>query len=133
MNEDVTSLLDKLIDDAENTPNASDASAASIQADGANPLGALLSNPEILSKLPSIMSAVGSLSGGMKSAGDTSKRGGQHTALLCALKPYLNPERRRAADSILNLLKIDEVLRSLPLNTHTPQKEDDNVQQSAEQ
>lgn len=133
MSEDTSSLLDRLIDQAENQTAAPQKSPVSIPTDGASPFGALLSNPEILSKLPSIMSAVGSLSGGAKSGSESAKHTGQHTALLCALKPYLNSERRRAADTILNFLRIEEVLRTLPLNTQATKKEEDNVQQSVEQ
>lgn len=132
MNEDTSSLLSRLIDEAEDQPSAPRESAAPTPPDGANPLGALLSNPDVISKLPQLMSAFGGLSGGTK-AGGGHTHGNQHTALLCALKPYLNPERRRAADSILNFLRIEEVLRALPLNASAPKKEADNVQQGTEQ
>ena len=131
MSEDTASLLDRLINEAENQPSAHREDTAPAPPDGASPLGALLTSPEILSRLPQLMNALGGLPGGAKS-GSGKSHGEHHTALLCALRPYLNPERQRAADSILNFLRIEAALRSLPLSAPSPKKEADNVQQSTE-
>ena len=97
-------------------------------------LSSLLSNPALLSKLPSLLSAAGPvlelLSGASKqapaepqatlpTASVTEKtpapkgREDRRTALLCAMKPYLSPERQNAIDYIVKLSKLGELLKTL--------------------
>lgn len=126
MNGDFSHTLDRLITEAEGsqtaTPSALTPTAS--QPDTSNPLGSLLANPEILSKLPVIMNAAnGFLSGGKPNSGGHGSN--HHTALLCALKPYLNSDRQRAAEYMINFLRISDALRSIP---SAEQKGDDHVQ-----
>lgn len=104
----------------------------------------LLSNPELLSKLPTIIATVkpimeiftsGNLGASAPSGtfvspphantGEHEKaqalstirpahKGDDHrSALLCALKPYLCEDRRRAIDYVIKLDRLGDVLKSL--------------------
>lgn len=91
-----------------------------------NPLGALLgglaSNPALLTAIPTLMENLGPLLGG----GGIGKNGGRgkggssklsshspdrHTALLCAVKPYLGRERQEAAEKIIRLCRAWDALQ----------------------
>ena len=98
----------------------------------------LLSSPELISKLPTIISTVKPLlemlsassgqghlgnqsvptaarSGETSAAARGNDRGGNahRTALLCALKPYLSADRRQAIDYIIKLDRLGDVLKTL--------------------
>lgn len=102
----------------------------------------LLSSPELLSKLPTIISTVKpllemlSVSSGQGASGHQSiptaakpdtlaehlpvaakskDHGGNahRSALLCALKPYLSSDRRQAIDYIIKLDRLGDVLKTL--------------------
>ena len=97
----------------------------------------LLSNPELLAKLPTIIATVKPLmeafsqsnsSSAQKaiaspdaakgtvissSPSKASRSVGNHAALLCALKPYLSEDRCRAIDYIIKLEKLGDVLKTL--------------------
>lgn len=83
-------------------------------------ISSVLSNPEMMAKLPSIMASLGPMLGksNEKSAAPASKSMSKHApdkriALLAALKPYMNPKRCEAIDYIIKLDKIGDLLRSL--------------------
>lgn len=92
-----------------------------------NPLGGLLANPELLSKLPSLLGALSPL---MKQVGSPPPRAGggtaqgrahggvpdRHRALLRALKPYLSPERRHATETLLELLELWDALSGMGIS-----------------
>ena len=115
---------------------------------GADVLSSLLSNPELIAKLPSIIATVkpiiellgsGALNGAASrpapqkdaqptfsqipwgedkaapvSVSHSERKGGDRRAdLLCALKPYLCEERRRAIDYVIKLDRLGDVLKSL--------------------
>ena len=88
----------------------------------------LLSNPELLSKLPTILSTVGpiieSLSKGGGQAIKTSApetipekkaepSNDRRAALLCAMKPYLSHDRQLAIDYIIKLGRLGDILKTL--------------------
>lgn len=101
----------------------------------------LLSNPELLAKLPSIIATVKpilemlatttspvsvpsaaspqGITYDAKSKGNSlpaealTKSHGCHAALLCALKPYLSEERCRAIDYIIKIDRLGDVLKTL--------------------
>ncbi len=100
-------------------------------------LGGLLSNPALLSALPQLVSGLGTLSKGSASAdaqsnGDTEKETAsaasvskapavfshpdRHTALLCALKPYLGTERQQAAEYLISLCRVWNTLQGMGIN-----------------
>lgn len=80
-------------------------------------LSALLSNPALLEKLPSMLATVGPLLAGASSPierREEKSSASQRDALLLALKPFLSQGRREAVDSILRLARLGEVLQQLP-------------------
>ncbi len=120
-------LLERLLDEAEaqSPPPPPESTAQPAAAAGAappptqgngNPLGALLSDPALLTVLPSLMENVtpllGSLGRGVGSAPNASRphTADRHTALLCALKPYLSPHRRETAETVIRLCRIWDAL-----------------------
>ena len=105
-------------------------------------LSSLLSSPELISKLPTIISTVKPLlemlgtsarqsasapqaapvaatpekgGGQLPVAARGGERGGNahRSALLCALKPYLSSDRRQAIDYIIKLDRLGDVLKTL--------------------
>ncbi|MBR7184415.1 MAG: hypothetical protein IKD37_02280 [Clostridia bacterium] len=66
-------------------------------------LSSLLSSPELLSRMPALLSGAGKPSG-KPGAPD------HRTALLLALKPYLSDNRRQMIDSIVNLSRLGNLL-----------------------
>ena len=120
------------------------ASASSATDDTANPLGSiissLLSNPDLIAKLPLIISSVkpiiemlgkgysaspsavtasaveASTSAQQERKNDSPAHKGasdSRTALLCAMKPYLSEDRRNAVDYIVKLSRLGEMLKTL--------------------
>lgn len=96
-------------------------------------IASVLSDAQILSKLPEVMATIAPLL-----SGSSSESGGQHepaeqkndgaavasvrtdvpcrahrTALLCALKPYMSPRRREAIDYIIKIDRIGDLLHTL--------------------
>jgi hypothetical protein len=86
--------------------------------EGGSPLAALLSNPALMSALPMLIENVGplmgSLTGGRGSGGAPSSTRphavDRHTAPLCAIKPYLSPQRREAAETVIRLCRVWDAL-----------------------
>ena len=103
-------------------------------------LSSLLSNPELISKLPQILSALGPLMSGLGGSshqtGNTDTNASAQTfaqqnpqpaapppskkndydsraALLCAMKPYLGAERQNAIDYIIKLSRLGDILKTL--------------------
>lgn len=83
-------------------------------------LGSLLSNPDVMEKLPEVMATIAPMlrGGGDKKDADSDKNGHSCTsskriALLCALKPYLSPRRCEAIDYIIKLDRIGSLLHNI--------------------
>ena len=121
--------LGRLLDEVEAMPAGQpDAAQEQTEAEqgapaAGNPLGGLLSNPELLAALPQLMGALGPLMrnfGAARSgdAGAPARKSppDRHTALLRALQPYLSPERRQAAETALELLGIWDALAGMGLS-----------------
>ncbi|HBF14484.1 MAG TPA: hypothetical protein DDW30_02140 [Clostridiales bacterium] len=101
----------------------------------ADGLGAVLSNPELMAKLPQIMAMLRPMMEQASSApqadsGDATatsasatasalpsspqkKATDNRSALLLALKPFLSEDRRNAVDAMLRLSTLGDVLRRL--------------------
>ena len=103
-------------------------------------LNGVLSNPALLSALPQLLNGLGALSKGAGAAQQTAAaptaapstptgNGGgapltairiphldRHTALLCAIKPYLGTSRQQAADYLINLCRVWNTLQGMGLN-----------------
>lgn len=65
--------------------------------------------PEIINKLPLIMSLLG---GGTQSA-PKSKKEAEREALLCALKPYLTREKVETIDKIIQISRLGDIFKLL--------------------
>ena len=65
--------------------------------------------PELLGKLPALMSALGPMLSGKVSAKD------EKSTLLLALKPYMSPQRCDAIDKLIMLGNLSELMRQLHL------------------
>jgi hypothetical protein len=85
----------------------SDATAGAVGEMSASGMGALLSHPELLARLPMLLRAVQSLTEPMHGA-DRPPRSPE--ALLCALRPYLGETRRRALDTMIRIARLSESL-----------------------
>ena len=115
---------------AAGTPETSSATG------GSTLISSLLSNPELLSKLPDLISVVSPLLSGLSLGGgnaaassspslqnqakptgaiiQTQSREVQNSnALLCALKPYLKKERQDAIDYMIKLSRLGDILKTL--------------------
>jgi len=130
----LASILQKISPPAQQASNQGSSSGGDI-------LSSLLSNPELISKLPAILSGVkpilelfgttGTVSAPVSSAPaepvsaitpqkDTaaafvkqSSRADSRTALLCAMKPYLSRDRQNAIDYIVKIGKLGDILKTL--------------------
>lgn len=126
---DSQGLLERLLDEAEaqaSSPPPSQEPPPQATATGASPspppssptspLGTLLSDPAILTALPTLMEnltpLLGGLGRGVGSAPQASRPHSvdRHTALLCALKPYLSPHRRETAEIVIRLCRVWDAL-----------------------
>ena len=119
-------LIDRAIADGDaDIPPATDTPNAMPPPDLSGLLGGLLSNPAMLAKIPQLMSSLGPLLGGMNGGHDKAGQGGglglhghlhldRHTALLCAVKPYLCAERQQAAEYLIGLCRMGDVLQKMP-------------------
>lgn len=80
-------------------------------------LGGLLSNPDVMAKLPQVMATIAPMLGGEGKGELKTHSSPRHedkrTALLCALKPYLSPRRCQAIDYIIKLEKIGSLLHTI--------------------
>ena len=102
--------LQRFLEDPEVQAAAGGAEHAppALPAEGAH-AGALLGAlpPDLITKLPALMSAIGPL------LGDKGGKKDEKTALLLALKPYMSPERCDAIDKLIMLGRLGEVMRQL--------------------
>lgn len=102
-------------------------------------LGGLASNPALLQALPQLLGGLGRLAGGGQS-GQSGQNGQQgkalpqgedvpapprgkpsasvdrHTALLCAIKPYLGRERQQAAEYMISLCRVWSTLQGMGIS-----------------
>ena len=131
-------LLDRLLTEAEAAPPASaplspsppptgdtasgdtasedTASGGTDESPAPHPLGLLAQNPALLSAIPTLMENLSPLLAGLKTGVGSAPNAtrphsiDRHTALLCALKPYLSPHRRDTAETVLRLCRIWDAL-----------------------
>ena len=131
-------LLDRLLTEAEAAPSASaplspsppptgdtasgdtasgdTASGDTDESPAPHPLGLLAQNPALLSAIPTLMENLSPLLAGLKTGVGSAPNAtrphsiDRHTALLCALKPYLSPHRRDTAETVLRLCRIWDAL-----------------------
>lgn len=102
-------MLLRLLDDPEVQAAGQEQNADSDVPTGAEGmLGAL--PPDMLSKLPVLMSALGPMMGGKPGGGGVKD---DKTALLLALKPYMSPQRCDAIDKLIMFNRLGEIMRQL--------------------
>lgn len=121
----------------QNTPPQNTAQKAS---DSGDILSSLMSNPELIAKIPQIISFVTPLLSGFlgshaeapkeseiftvsnavsnalsekKSSPKPPSHSDSRAALLCAIKPYLCSDRQAAVDYIIKLSRLGEILKTL--------------------
>ena len=109
----------------ESSPQQQQPSSSASPSGSAPMLEVLLSNPSLLTALPGLLENLTPLLGGIfrenpPSAGNSGEKRSptatvphrldRHTALLCALKPYLSPSRREAAETVIRLCRVWDAL-----------------------
>lgn len=126
---DLSGILSKLL-------SGENAQSENAKAPSQDLFSSLLQNPDIVSKIPQLISAIGPMLSGSAAQGSASSekasntsaqvntsenkekrfaddRSNSRAALLCAMKPYLSRERRDAIDYIIKLSRLGEILKTL--------------------
>lgn len=108
-NDEVNALIDEILG---HPPQKKETGEAAEASSAPSPLSALAANPELLTKLPELISVMKPLLGGSTpTSGGTDKK----LALLCALKPYLSPKRCETIDYITKMSKLGDTLKHIKL------------------
>ena len=76
-------------------------------------IDSLLSDPDIISKLPEVMSVIKPLLSGESQSKNDTKIIDKRMGLLVAMKPYLSPKRCEAIDYIARMSKLSDTLKGL--------------------
>ena len=127
----VTPPVDKATSEASEKSKTTEAKTN----DGGDLLSSLLSSPQLLTALPTVITTIKPLLEGIANPSSTVRdppeatasepvsaqgegkgNGGsrdRHSALLCAMKPYLGQSRQSAVDYILKLSLLGDVLKNL--------------------
>ena len=134
-------MLDRLIREAQEEPPREETAKPTQAPPATSPMGGLLSglmsNPALLQALPQLMGSLGPLLGGGKTrdAADTKAVAAtqdtpvvkqphvsvdRHTALLCAVKPYLSRERQQAAEYMISLCRVWSTLQGMGISLPMP-------------
>ena len=115
------SRLDELINEVVSAeePQAGSQAMSAAPTDASALLSGLMGNADWLSVLPQLISTAAPLLGSLGGSGGTNGSGrglrmDRHTALLCAIKPYLCAERQKAADQLISLCKMGDALQKMP-------------------
>lgn len=94
----------------EQPPSEQDA-PTSAQPSDLGGLGALLSQPELMARIPALLRIVQTMTE-PPDKGEC-KRPDSPVALLTALRPYLNDHRRQALDTMIRISRLGDSLKSL--------------------
>ncbi len=118
-------------------PSPAQSTSATTGAPAPDMLSSLLSNPELIAKLPQMMSAIKpmldmlgkpAVPSNATASQDTAptsalpafpaataktKNDSDRAALLCAMKPYLSQDRQNAIDYIIKLSRLGDILKTL--------------------
>lgn len=76
-------------------------------------IDSLLSNPDIMSKLPEVISVIKPMLSSAPQGEGKSASHDRRMGLLIAMKPYLSPKRCEAIDYIARMSKLSETLKGL--------------------
>ena len=98
----------KSAEDGKSAVGGDSPSAQSERSDGGSdsPLSSLLSDPEIMKRIPQLLSLI-------SSASSPQKRDDKRSRLLLALRPYLSERRSNAIDYLLKMSVIGDALKIL--------------------
>ena len=109
-------LLSRILDEVE-TPSPS-SPVASLPQTGEERSASPPIPPDLISLLPSILSALPQGgSGAGKAGGGKGHPMDRHTALLCAIKPYLGERRQATAETVLRLCRLWDALSRAGLSS----------------
>ncbi len=108
---DVSSLLEQLLERRDAKDTSEEAAALSSDSEPERS-GGPLSDPRLLSALPTVLSLLRTTSPPRKKEGGGS-RAECRDRLLIALKPFLSPERCAAVDTLLRISSLGNVLKKL--------------------
>ena len=136
---DYLSEIIKAISSAPPPRESAQSTASAEKSENQSPVGggdlltSLLSNPELMTKLPTIIAAIKPFMEMMSAKTEVQpesvptfspqqnrlpspahkSEGDSRTALLCAMKPYLGDDRRQAIDYIVKLGRLGDILKTL--------------------
>ena len=118
-------LLSRILDEVEPLssptapaePSSSTVSQAGVKVEAERSAPPPIS-PDLISLLPSILSALPQGgSGAGKAGGAKGHTMDRHTALLCAIKPYLGERRQATAETVLRLCRLWDALSRAGLSS----------------
>ncbi len=127
----LSELIKSVMASSENTPETERKSVPEKEKSYSPPpadlISSVLGNPELIAKLPTILSTVkpiiemlGKSAGGESVpaiSAHTEKKESHHddrrAALLCAMKPYLSHDRQMTIDYIIKLSRLGDILKTL--------------------
>ena len=116
---DLSSLLGQLLSNKELMSKIGEIAGNSTPSDTPQPpppsIDGLLSNPDVMSKLPDVISVIKPLLSNESTAKSKHQSVDKHLALLMALKPYLSSKRCEAIDYISKMSKLSQTVKGLKL------------------
>lgn len=139
LSEIIKSIMNSPITDTGQSNHDAQTASSTSSSPTSDILSALISNPDLLSKLPSLISSIkpmldmlgrGSGSGTVPASAPSGSSNGnteavtasalmkkqsddRRAALLCAMKPYLSHDRQQAVDYIIKLSRLGDILKTL--------------------
>ena len=111
-------LMEKISGIMGGAPSEAEAKKSETQAPSG--IGDVLSNPDLMAKLPQVMAVLRPMlsEGGQKpppKKDGKADAAGHRMALLYALKPYLSPKRCEAIDYIARISKMGDLMKNIKL------------------
>ena len=105
-------LMSKISEIASSQQKSEDTDSLPTQAAG---IDSLLSNPDIIAKLPEVISVIKPLMSNQQPQKSKNTSFDKRIGLLMAMKPYLSPKRCEAIDYIARMSKLSETVKGLKL------------------
>ena len=105
-------LMSKISEIASSQQKSEDTDSLPTQAAG---IDSLLSNPDIIAKLPEVISVIKPLMSNQQPQKSKNTSFDKRMGLLMAMKPYLSPKRCEAIDYIARMSKLSETVKGLKL------------------
>ena len=105
-------LMSKISEIASSQQKSEDTDSLPTQSAG---IDSLLSNPDIIAKLPEVISVIKPLMSNQQPQKSKNTSFDKRMGLLMAMKPYLSPKRCEAIDYIARMSKLSETVKGLKL------------------